>query len=477
MVDSVTDWLERLGLGQYAEAFVENAIEWTHLPDLNHETLQAVGVKAVGHRMTILAAVASLSEEQSVAVPRGSVAAEPHEGLAAWERHPGERKPVTMLFADITGSTALTEKLDAEETHSLLYGATQCMCQAVENNRGTVCRFMGDGVMAMFGAPVASEHHAVDACEAALEMQQAVRDYADDTEARHGSGLQIRVGLHSGEVVVLTVGEGDKVEYDASGPTVPIAARMEQVAAPGEVYITSATHSLAARRIETDPLEPVSVKGISESVPVFALRRVRSAEEARADRARTPFVGRRGELIQFRGMLEACIEEGYGQTVYIRGEPGIGKTRLVEEFAKIAAEKGVSTHRGLVLPFGVGKGQDAIRSLVRSLIGIAPGGGKDERQRAANKTLDDGRLEPGQAVFLNDLLDLPQSTEQRALYDAMDNATRNEGKQRVASKLLAATGTIQPVLTISRMFTGPTASPWRTWPFSSKQWRSSRRSL
>ncbi|MBW2376740.1 MAG: AAA family ATPase [Deltaproteobacteria bacterium] len=368
--------------------------------------------------------------------------------LAAWERHPGERKPVTMLFADITDSTALTEKLDAEETHDLLYGATQCMCEAVENNRGTVCRFMGDGVMAMFGAPVASEHHAVDACEAALEMQQAVRDYANDIEARHGSELQIRVGLHSGEVVVLTVGEGEKVEYDASGPTVPMAARMEQVAAPGEVYVTGATRSLAAHRIETEALEPVPVKGISEPVPVFALRRVWSVEEARPDSARTPFVGRRGELIQFRGMLEACIEEGHGQSVYIRGEPGIGKTRLVEEFARIAAEKGVSTHRGLVLPFGVGKGQDAIRSLVRSMIGITPGGGEDERQRAANKALSDGRLEPGQTVFLNDLLDLPQPTAQRALYDAMDNATRNEGKQRVASKLLVAISSTRPILAV-----------------------------
>ena len=128
MADRVSNWLAQLGLGQYAEAFVENAIEWGHLPGLDHETLQAVGVRAVGHRMTILTAVASLPEEQLVAIPRDSMAAEPHENLAAWERHPGERKPVTMLFADITGSTALTENLDAEETHDLLYGATQRAC-------------------------------------------------------------------------------------------------------------------------------------------------------------------------------------------------------------------------------------------------------------------------------------------------------------------------------------------------------------
>jgi tetratricopeptide (TPR) repeat protein len=223
---------------------------------------------------------------------------------------------------------------------------------------------------------------------------------------------------------------------------------MEQAAEPGEVYLTAATQALAAHRIESQPLEPVSVKGISEPVPVFALRRVRSTEEAVPDIARTPFVGRRAELIQFRGLLEACIEESNGQTVYVRGEPGIGKTRLVEECAKIAAENGVSIHRGLVLPFGVGKGQDAIRSLVRSLLGIAPGSGRDQRQPAADKVISDGRLDPDQAVFLNDLLDLPQPTELRALYDAMDNATRNEGKQRVVSKLLAATGSIQPILAV-----------------------------
>ncbi len=452
MSDRVNRWLEGIGLGEYTATFAENAIDEDVLPDLTEADLEKVGVK-LGHRKKLLKAIAALAGENPPASVRASSeptskAHEPDESLAAWERHPGERKPVTMLFADVTGSTALTEKLDAEETHDLLYGAAQRMCEAVESNRGTICRFMGDGVMAMFGAPVASEQHAVDACEAALEMQHAIRDYAGDVKAGHGSRLQIRVGLHSGEVVVLTVGEGDKAEYDASGPTVPIAARMEQVAQPGEVYLTAATHSLAAHRIETDALEPVSVKGISEPVPVFALRRVRSAEEARRDKARTPFVGRRADLNQFRGVLEACIEEGHGQTFYVRGEPGIGKTRLVEEFAVIAAAKGVSSHRGLVLPFGVRKGQDAIRSLVRSLLGIAVESSKAERERTAGIALDDGRLGPDQAVFLNDLLDLPQPTELRALYDAMDNTTRNEGKRAVVSTLVTVTSSRRPALVI-----------------------------
>ncbi len=452
MPDDVAKWLEELGLGEYAAMFADNAIDADVLCDLTEADLEKVGVK-LGHRKKLLKAIATLAHEKPLApVPSSSEptpqAHEADETLAAWERHPGERKPVTMLFADITGSTALTEKLDAEETHDLLYGATQRMCEAVEKNRGTVCRFMGDGVMAMFGAPVASEQHAVDACEAALEMQQAVRNYASDVDTPYGRQLHIRVGLHSGGVVVLTVGEGAKVEYDASGPTVPVAARMEQVAQPGEVYLTAATHSLAAHRIETEVLEPVLVKGVSEPISVFALRRVRSAEEQRPDSVRTPFVGRRAELVQFRGMLGACIEEGNGQTIYVRGEPGIGKTRLVEEFARIAGEKGASCHRGLVLPFGVGKGQDAIRSFVKSLLGIPLGSGKAERERVANGVLNDGRLDPDQTVFLNDLLDLRQPTEQRTLYDAMDNATRNKGKQAVVSALVTAASSNQPLLTI-----------------------------
>jgi class 3 adenylate cyclase/tetratricopeptide (TPR) repeat protein len=451
----ITAWLTNLGLEKYAALFVEQEIDLATLPELGETDLKELGIP-LGPRKKLLKAIAALMEDfesrdtpASEKIPRTPhPSADSDTSLAAWERMPGERKPVTMLFADITGSTAMTEKLDAEETHDLLYGATQRMCESIENNRGTVCRFMGDGVMAMFGAPVASEHHAVDACEAAYEMRHAIRDYSKKIAALRDSGIEIRVGLHSGEVVVLTVGEGEKMEYDASGPTVPIAARMEQAAEPGEIFISAATRALAESRIDAEALEPVSVKGISEPVPVFALRRVISAEESAAQTRRTPFVGRRAELNQFRGILDTCIEDGQGQTVCVRGEPGIGKTRLVEEFVRIGATKGMRRHRGLVLDFGVGKGQDAIRALVRSLLEIAPGSGGDERRRAADAAFDGGALDPDQRVYLNDLLDLPQPTELHALYDAMDNATRNEGKQAVVPTLVGKLSTERPLLIV-----------------------------
>ena len=447
MSDTITQWLEKLGLDRYAVVFAEQEIVFEDLVELTDADLKDLGIP-LGPRKRFLKAFATLTEAQPALDKVRSEVPESEGNLAAWERHPGERKPVTMLFADITDSTTITGKLDPEEAHDLLYGATQRMCEAVENNQGTVCKLMGDGVMAMFGAPMASEHHAVEACAAALEMQHAIDDYGNNIIEGKAKGIRIRVGLHSGEVVVLTVGEGDKVEYDASGPTVPIAARMEQTAEPGEIYITAATYSLAENRIEADILEPVMVKGISEPVQALTLRRVRPVEEANLDRARTPFVGRRAELNQFKGLLDTCIEDGNGQTVCVRGEPGIGKTRLIEEFTKIAVDKEVATHRGLVLPFGVGKGQDAIRSLLRSLLGIAAGSDKEVRRRIAAEALSDHQVKPDRAVFINDLLDLSQPPKLRAIYDAMDNSTRNAGKQAVVSELVNTISKRQPILVI-----------------------------
>jgi class 3 adenylate cyclase/tetratricopeptide (TPR) repeat protein len=449
MPDSVAQWLDRLGLGEYSETFADNAIDAEVLGDLTDADLVELGVK-LGHRKKILKALTTHPDDVAIDAAaktdddrvRGAVR---DESLAAWERQPGERKPVTMLFADITGSTALTERLDAEEAHELLYAATERMCAAIEQNQGTVCRFMGDGVMAMFGAPIASERHAVEACAAAAAMQQAIREYAETSPAK---GLQIRVGLHSGEVVVLTVGEGDKVEYDASGPTVPMAARMEQSAEPGTIYLTAATHALAGDWIEAAALEPISVKGVTDPVTVFKLRRVRAAEESVPKANRTPFVGRNIELNQFRGILEGCVEGGHGQAIYIRGDPGIGKTRLLEEFSSIATDYGLRIHRGLILPFGTGRGQDAIRSLVRSILGIALDADREQRLQASETAMSDGRLSVDQAVFLNDLLDLPQPTAQRALYDAMENKLRNEGKQAVLAALVTAQSGSSPLLVI-----------------------------
>ena len=457
MPAKITEWLNRLELGQYAVDFEENAIETDILPDLTDSDLKEIGIAALGHRKTILKAISALHSDQSNDIEQidempsypTSAQAPTTEEPSAWSRTPGERKPVTMLFADIVGSTGLTEELDAEDAHDLLYQATQLMCQAVENNKGTVCRFMGDGIMAMFGAPIASERHALEACHAALEMQASIAKYAHQLETSHGSILQLRVGLHSGEVVVLEVGDDPQnPEYDASGPTVPLAARMEQSAAAGTILITRETRALAGDSIEANELPALTVKGFSKPVVVYQLQKVLSAVETATVAIRHPIVGRKSELGQFSSLVEECLDSGHGQAIYVRGEAGIGKTRLVEEMTDLASKLGFKSHKVLVLDFGTGKGQRATPSLVRSLLEINPGSGKRHRELALDRAVNADLVEADERIFFNDLLDLKQAPELRDIYDAMDAQARKEGKQAALVGLLTRLARENPVLVV-----------------------------
>jgi class 3 adenylate cyclase len=455
MSQKVAFWLEKLGLDQYSVTFEENAIDWELLPELDQETLKDIGVKIAGHRLRILKAASEITEGQSTftseADPVTRVEAEtkslPGEDATSWSRTPGERKPVTMLFADIVGSTSLTEKMDAEEAHELLYRATQLMCEAVENNEGTVCRFMGDGLMAMFGAPVASEWHAIEACRAALQMQESIRGYCQELVAGHDKGLSIRVGLNSGEVVVLQVGDDPShPEYDASGPTVPLAARMEQSAEADTILITGKTLALTRNQTQAKTRDPVSVKGFTEPVAVFELTGLKSSAEADDSTLRQPMVGRQAELSQVRGLLEICRETGRGQIVLVRGDPGIGKSRFIDEIAMFAKDFGYQCHKTFVLDFGAGKGQEAIPVIARSLLGIPPGSGKQLRMKALEDAVSEHTVLPEQRVFLNDLLDLTQPLEYRTLYDAMGAETRKAGKRKALQDMLCYHAGRQPVL-------------------------------
>jgi class 3 adenylate cyclase/tetratricopeptide (TPR) repeat protein len=457
MSKSVTTWLEKLGLGQYAAVFAENDIEWELLVEIDQETLKDIGITSAGHRLQILKGIKTLNSRPvtpsstGIQAPLSESTADSgaDADIAGWSRTPGERKPVTMLFADIVGSTSLTEKLDAEDAHDLLYHATQSMCKAVENNKGTVCRFMGDGIMAMFGAPVASERHALEACRAAMEMQTSINKYAAELNQSHNLSVKIRVGLHSGEVVVLEVGDDpDNPEYDASGPTVPLAARMEQAAAAGTVLMTAATRALAGNLVETDEHPAVTVKGITEPVVVHQLRNILSAADSSISSTRGPFVGRRVELAQFRSLLDSCMENGHGQTVHVRGEAGIGKSRLVEEITLIAQSRGLQFHKALVLDFGAGKGQEAAPALMRSFLGITAGSGKAQRETALEKAENAGITDPEQRVYLNDLLDLTQPLELRTLYDAMNAEVRSAGKRAAISTVLAKLATREHLLIV-----------------------------
>src|SRR5262245_38439059 len=246
----------------------------------------------------------------------------------------GERKQVTVLFADLKGSTELIHDLDPEAAQSLLDPAMQGMMDAVHRFEGTVNQVLGDGIMALFGAPVAHEDHAVRACYAALAMQTALRRYAEDVRRSHGLEMQARVGLNSGEVVVRAIGNDLHMDYSAVGQTTHLAARMEQLATPGSIRLTAATLRLAEGLVHVNALGQFPVKGLTEPVEVFELvgaSAVRGRLQASAARGLTRFVGRQQELTALQQALERA-GAGHGQVVAIVAEAGVGKSRLVYEF-------------------------------------------------------------------------------------------------------------------------------------------------
>ena len=246
----------------------------------------------------------------------------------------GERKQVTVLFADLKGSMELLAERDPEEARQLLDPALHVMMEAVHRYEGTVNQVLGDGIMALFGAPVAHEDHAVRACYAALAMQAAMQRYAEEVRRTQGLAVQMRVGLNSGEVVVRAIGNDLHMDYSAVGQTTHLAARMEQLAAPGSVLLTAATLRLVEGLVRVQGLGPVPVKGLADPVEVFELvgaTALRRRLEVAVARGLSPFVGRQPEVEALQQAL-ARAGAGQGQVVALIGEPGVGKSRLVYEF-------------------------------------------------------------------------------------------------------------------------------------------------
>jgi len=245
----------------------------------------------------------------------------------------GERKQVTVLFADIKDSTELIRDLDPEAAQQLLDPALHAMMAAVHRYEGTVNQVLGDGIMALFGAPLAHEDHALRACYAALTMQTAMREYTETVRRAHGIEMRIRVGLNSGEVVVRAIGNDLHMDYSAIGQTVHLAARMEQLATPGSILLTPATLRLVEGLVQVQALGPIPVRGMPEPVEVFELvgaSTLRGRLQAAAVRGLTRFVGREAELTAVRQALVQA-GAGHGQVVAVVGEAGVGKSRLVYE--------------------------------------------------------------------------------------------------------------------------------------------------
>jgi class 3 adenylate cyclase/tetratricopeptide (TPR) repeat protein len=245
----------------------------------------------------------------------------------------GERKQVTVLFADLKGSMELLAGRDPEDARKLLDPVLEHMMEAVHRYEGTVNQVMGDGIMALFGAPIAHEDHAVRACYAALRMQEVVKRHAEGMHRDDGVAVRIRVGLNSGEVVVRAIGSDLHMDYTALGQTTHLAARMEQLADPGSILVTGETLALAEGFVQATARGPMAVKGLQGPVAVFELAgidAVSSRLQAAVARGLSPFVGRNVEVDQLGRALEQA-RNGRGQVTAVVGEPGVGKSRLVFE--------------------------------------------------------------------------------------------------------------------------------------------------
>src|SRR2546428_650369 len=236
----------------------------------------------------------------------------------------GERKQVTVLFADLKGSMELLAGRDPEEARKILDPVLDRMIEAVHRYEGTVNQVMGDRIMALFGAPLAHEDHAVRACYAALRMQDSIKTYADRVFRSHGVNVQIRIGLNSGEVVVRAIGSDLHMDYTAVGQTTHLAARMEQAADAGAILLTPDTLHLAEGFVQVRSLGAVAVKGLATPAEIFELTGaspVRSRLQAAAARGLTTFVGRDPEMDTLFTALEQA-KPGKGQVVAVVGEPG-----------------------------------------------------------------------------------------------------------------------------------------------------------
>ncbi|WP_255856536.1 ATP-binding protein [Marinobacterium rhizophilum] len=247
----------------------------------------------------------------------------------------GERKTITVLFADMTGSTALIQDLDPEEARHLIDPVLELMMEAVHHYEGYVAKSLGDGILALFGAPIAHEDHPRRALYAALRMQERLRLHSDRVRLEQGIPLQVRVGIHTGEVVVREIRTDDlHTDYDPVGNTIHIAARMEGIAIPGTVLVSEASYRLTEGYFDFKALGDTRVKGVSEPLAVYELQglgALRTRLEVAARRGLARFVGRQAEMAQLQqAMDKACA--GHGQIVGVVGEPGVGKSRLYYEF-------------------------------------------------------------------------------------------------------------------------------------------------
>ena len=360
----------------------------------------------------------------------------------------GERKQVTILFADMKGSMEMLADRDPEEAHTILEPVLELMMEAVHRYEGTVNQVMGDGIMSLFGAPLAHEDHAIRACYAALRMQEAVGHHAAELRRTRGIDVQIRIGLNSGEVVVGSIGGDLRMDYTAVGQTTHLAARLEQLARPGASLLAADTLRLAEGYVQAKSLGLVPIKGLAGPVEVFELTGgglARRRFEASALRGLTRFVGRQMELEVLARALEQA-RAGHGQVVAPVGEAGVGKSRLIWEFTHSHYPQGCLVLQSGAVSYGKATPYLPILDLLRAYFQLETA---DDARKTREKVIGrllalDRTLESLLAPLLA-LLDVP--VEDPA-WQGLDPLRRRQRSLDAVKRLLLRESHVQPVIVV-----------------------------
>lgn len=444
-------WLEELGLGQYAAAFAENDVDFDVLRELEDADLRELGV-SLGHRKKLLRALRKMGGEPTVleTAPVPIVAPQhlSEQILNSRAALEGELKQVTVLFADIKGSTELIADMDAEAAASLLRRTVTEMMAAVHQYEGTVNKVLGDGIMAIFGAPIAHEDHAVRACYAALAMQARLARLVPQTRQEFGVELQVRQGINSGDVVVRAINNDLTMDYDAIGPTVHLAGRMEQIALPGTCRLTHSTYRLAEGYVEVNDLGAIPVRGIEEPVEVYELKGAtdfRSRFLANQRGRLTRFVGRDGEIATLERVWKAA-REGQGQSLSVVGEAGIGKSRLLYEFIHSPILRDVLILESGSVSHARAAAYKPLIDLLKAYFGIVSG---DDERRVHEKvsgkliTLSESLLD-----IANPILALLGARPNDRSWSSMEPAKRRRATLDACRTLLLSEAQVQPLVVI-----------------------------
>jgi class 3 adenylate cyclase/tetratricopeptide (TPR) repeat protein len=358
-MQSISEWLHSVGLDQYTQIFADNDIDLGLISSLSEQDLEKLGVSSLGHRKRLLKVIAELREG---ARRTPSFAPSPHHYtpphlaeriLTSRSAMEGERKLVSVLFCDIAQSTELATRIGADAMHTLLNRFFELALVEVHRVEGTINQFLGDGFMALFGAPLAHEDHVRRALLSALAIQHRLHGVAGEEPTLRE--IRVRMGVNTGTVVVGKIGDNLRMDYTAVGDTTNLAARLQQSAHPDTIRVSAATQRAAAAWFEFKPLGEQTLKGIAEPLDLFELVKARAAGGAgisvHSDGINSPLVGRDAELAGLSASLKA-LHDGRGGIVFLTGDPGVGKSRLLAEIRRSSDAQGICLLEGRSLSFG-----------------------------------------------------------------------------------------------------------------------------